>query len=228
MRARSVAAGSSGSCADLWPGAGWGVVDANGAPKPAWYALRRALQPIALAITDEGTNGLALHVANDRATILDATLEVTLWRAGDVQVGRGAIAIAVPSHGALEVPAASLFDGFMDLSFAYRFGPAIAHVIHATLEAGGVRIADAFWLPAGLPATRELEVGLAAHAHVRADHLELVASYKRFAQSVSIDLVGLRRRRRRLSPRVFPVRVGRSCCARQAAGRHGGSRRAVS
>ena len=170
---------------DLWPGAGWGVIDAHGVPKPCWYALRRALAPIALAITDEGTNGLAIHVANDRETIATGRLELVLWRSGEIEVGRGAIDIAVPARGALEIAAGSLFDHFVDLSYAYRFGPVSAHVIHATFA--GV---DAFWFPAGLPSTRELDVGLAANATIHADHVELVASARRFAQSVTIDLPG--------------------------------------
>ena len=52
---------------DLWPGAGWGVVDATGAPKAAWYYLSARLQPVAVHVSDEGGNGLALHVCNDGA-----------------------------------------------------------------------------------------------------------------------------------------------------------------
>src|SRR5262249_49186334 len=134
---------------DLWPGAGWGVVDAAGAPKAAWYALRRALAPLALAITDEGTNGLALHVVNDGDQPIGGKLEVVLWRAGEVEVGRGTRDLAVPAHAAIELAAAELFDGFLDLSFAYRFGPPVAHVVHARLL-GDFVTPEAFWFPAGL------------------------------------------------------------------------------
>jgi len=169
---------------DLWPGAGWGVVDARGIPKPAWYVLRRALAPVSVAFTDEGTNGLALHLTNDGNQPLDGKLELALWR-GDVSVGRAALDVAVPAHGARELAPASLFDGWFDLSYAYRFGPPVADVIHARL-AGDFVPCEAFWFPAGLPATREPDVGLAA----KQTGDWLVVSSRRAAQHVTIDLPG--------------------------------------
>ncbi|MBW3629606.1 MAG: hypothetical protein KY464_09930, partial [Gemmatimonadetes bacterium] len=73
---------------DLWPGAGWGVVDSGGAPKAAWHALRRAFRPVQLAITDEGVNGLALHLINETAKPLEAKLSLHCLRDGEVSVVR--------------------------------------------------------------------------------------------------------------------------------------------
>ncbi len=165
---------------DLWPSAGWGVIDAHGRPKLAWYALRRAVAALALAITDEGTNGLAIHVVNDRAAPVSGELELTMWR-GDVSVGRGAQAITVPAHGALEIAATDLLDGFSDLSWAYRFGPPVADAIHVRF--GG---AEAFWFPAGLDDVQEPTVGLTVVRHD--DALEIAT--QRFARFVTIDLPG--------------------------------------
>jgi beta-mannosidase len=170
---------------DLWPGAGWGVIDANGAPKPCWYPLRRALAPLAIAISDEGTNGLVIHVVNDGNQVVGGKLELVLWRAGDVEVGRGAVDVNVPAHGAREIAATSLFDAFLDLSFAYRFGPPVAQVVHARLV-GDFVSPDAFWFPAGLSATRDIDVGLAA----KQTGDWLIVSAKRFAQYVAIELPG--------------------------------------
>ena len=182
-RKRSVTAGGLvWFLRDLWPGAGWGVVDAHGAPKAAWYALRRALAPIALAISDEGCNGLAIHAVNDRSGHLTAPLEVVLYR-GAIEVGRGTHDVTVPSHGALEVPAAAWFEGFMDLSFAYRFGPPTATVVHARLG----DLAEVFCFPAGAPIAAS-DVGLTA----KLDHEQLVVSAQRFAYGVAIELPGLR------------------------------------
>jgi beta-mannosidase len=172
---------------DLWPGAGWGVVDAHGAPKPAWYALRRVLAPQALAITDEGTNGLAIHAFNDAAVPLAAQLEVTLYRGGDVQVGHTTRDVTIPAHGSIEVGAASLFDGFFDLSFAYRFGPPIADVVYAALMSNAAIVAETFWFPAGVPSGREVNVGLAATVVTEP---AVVVTAKRFAQTVVIDAPG--------------------------------------
>jgi beta-mannosidase len=176
---------------DLWPGAGWGVVDANGDPKPCWYALKRALAPVALAITDEGVNGLALHVCNDPDTPLDARVEIDLYRNGEVPVGHVQTGMHVPAHAAIALPAASLFDEWLDLSHAYRFGPPLADVIHAKLFAGDALLSDAFWFPAALPSTRDADIGLTVTIE-RDEHdaPTLRLATRRFAQSIAIDAPG--------------------------------------
>jgi beta-mannosidase len=163
---------------DLRSGAGWGVVGSDGAPKPAWYYLKRALQPLALHLSDEGVNGVTLHVANDGAPFT-AEINITCWRQGEVKVAE--VRRSVDVGAALELPLAQLFDGFHDLSWAYRFGPPAQDLIVATLN--GIQ---AFYFPAGLPNSRELDVGLSAE--LRED--ELVVRTRRFAQSVAVELEG--------------------------------------
>lgn len=176
---------------DLWPGAGWGVIDANGDPKPCWYTLKRALAPITLAITDEGVNGLALHVVNDPATTLDARVKLHLYRNGEVPVGHGETTVHVPAHGVAAIPAASLFDEWLDLSYTYRFGPPLADVIHAKLIVNGTQLTDAFWFPAGIQNTSEPDIGLAVDTTTLDDgNVDLRITTRRFAQSVSIDAPG--------------------------------------
>jgi beta-mannosidase len=149
-RARSVTRGGLvWFLRDLQLGAGWGVVDANGAPKPAWWIVRRALQPLAVAITDEGTNGLALHVANDRGDAITGALELVAWRDGTTEVARASREVTVPARGAIEVAAGSLFDHFVDLNWAYKFGPPVAHAVRATFAG-----ASAWHFPAGMSVAR--------------------------------------------------------------------------
>ena len=65
---------------DLWPGAGWGLVDSLGRPKAPWYALAPRPRPVAVLVTDEGLSGLQLHVVNDRPDAFNGRLELARVR----------------------------------------------------------------------------------------------------------------------------------------------------
>ncbi|HEY6397471.1 MAG TPA: hypothetical protein VIX82_08470, partial [Solirubrobacteraceae bacterium] len=65
---------------DMLPGAGLGVIDHRGDPKVAYHYLKRALSPVAVWMTDEGVNGVAVHVANDRPEPLRGRLRIALYR----------------------------------------------------------------------------------------------------------------------------------------------------
>ena len=176
---------------DLWAGAGWGVVDADGLPKAAWYYLKRALAPVAMSLSDEGCNGIGVQVVNDSPVRLDGALEIILFR-GAVRVDRGVQAVSVAPHTAVELNAAALFDGFHDLSYAYRFGPPSHDLIAATLrDATGRARARAFHFVTGLPNHREPEVGIVGEARPRTDGgYDLLVRTRSFAQSVCVDVGG--------------------------------------
>ena len=186
---------------DLWCGAGWGVVDALGLPKAAYHYLRRVSQPVAVSISDEGGSGLYLHVTNERPTPLAANLEVKLYRSGEVSVGSARRALTLAGHDVQEIAAGALFEGFLDLSYAYRFGPPQHDLVVATLlDDAGTQLAQAFHFVQGLSAMRELDIGLTASVKAgtpragasRADAppFEVKISTRRFAQSVWIEADG--------------------------------------
>jgi beta-mannosidase len=135
---------------DLWPGAGWGVVDALGEPKAAWYALRRAFRSLQVAMTDEGVNGLAIHVLNDYGVDKQVRLKLACWRdaLSVVDVEREFL---LPARGSMEISSAELLDRFYDISYAYRFGPVGHDVTVVTLSdaATGQQLAEAFHFPCG-------------------------------------------------------------------------------
>jgi beta-mannosidase len=174
---------------DLWNGAGWGVVDASGRPKAAYYALRRTMQPIGLSITDEGANGLHVHIMNDRAQDLSGELRIALFRDGHRCVASGAANVTVPARGGAFRSADALLAKFHDVSYAYRFGPAGHDLVVVTLhDASGRRIADAFHFPVGMPSRESDDVGLSADAERQPDgSVVVVVRSERFAQSVAID-----------------------------------------
>ena len=176
---------------DLWPGAGWGLVDALGTPKAAYYMLRRVLQPIGLFLSDEGGNGVFADVVNDRVQPLNATIEVVLYRQGQVAVARGSREIRVAGHGTAQLGVAELLEGFFDLSYAYRFGPPSHDMIVARLRSDHGVLARATYFPCGRGAGRVADLGLTAVARSLGDgQAELTLESRRYACAVRIDVAG--------------------------------------
>ncbi|HKP67091.1 MAG TPA: glycoside hydrolase family 2 protein, partial [Casimicrobiaceae bacterium] len=172
---------------DLWAGGGWGLLDDQGAPKAAFHGLRRASSPIHLFLTDEGTNGLALHVVNDPATPLAAIVEVTLYRDDGLRMQSSVSEVEVPAHGGRTLAIGDWFDGFIDVSRAYRFGPSEYALVAATLRDPAGRLLDrAFHCPEGLTSTRRRDVNLKVSEVERHTDgaITLAVSAATFAQSV--------------------------------------------
>ena len=119
---------------DLLPGAGWGVVDALGRRKPIWHALQRILRPQQLIITDEGLNGLALHVLNETPQPLHGVLRIVCLQYGTIPLREAERMVCVPPRGALQIGSMELLPSFFDISYAYRFAPCAHDVTVATLS----------------------------------------------------------------------------------------------
>ncbi|HYF09349.1 MAG TPA: glycoside hydrolase family 2 protein, partial [Acetobacteraceae bacterium] len=175
---------------DVLPGAGWGVLDARGRPKPAWHALRRAFRPVQLILLDEGMNGIALHVLNETAERISGTVSVDCWR-GAVSVARGRHPVAVPPRGTLSLLGEDLFGGFFDAMNTWRFGPLQHDVVLACLDADGALpddppLASAALFPAGRNLARA-EIGLTARLVSDHDQHVLVVTASRFAQGLIVE-----------------------------------------
>jgi beta-mannosidase len=179
---------------DLWDGAGWGIIGADGLPKSAYYYLRRLLQPQALWITDQGTSGLQLHLINECARPLHGSLHLGLYRDGARTIATAERPIALPARGEARIAAGSLLDEFYDLSYAYRFGPPHADLVHAALlDAEGRQLAETVHLPLGLRALGMHDLGLQAiAAPLPEGALELTVSARRYAHAVSVEATGYR------------------------------------
>jgi beta-mannosidase len=178
---------------DLWAGAGWGMLDETGTPKAAFHGLRRASAPIRLFLTDEGTNGLALHIVNDPGTPLVGEAEVSTYRDDGLRLQSSAREIAVPAHGGRSYFVGEWLDGFLDLSRAYRFGASDHALVVATLRgSAGDTIDRAFFFPEGLPNARQRDVGLKLDSlgeHPRGG-ISVSVSARTFAQSVHFESHG--------------------------------------
>jgi beta-mannosidase len=175
---------------DLWSGAGWGLLEASGRPKPAYFAVKRAMQPLAALVTDEGANGLRVHVANDGECPFVGELRALLLREGSTIVASATAPVRVAPRGVATIEADAMFGRFVDSAYAYRFGPP-NHDIAAFLltDTTGRLRSDAWHFPLGLPNDRHRDESLSASAKPVDDRtIEVVVRATRFAQSVALDL----------------------------------------
>ncbi|MDB4988333.1 MAG: mndB [Myxococcaceae bacterium] len=177
---------------DYWPGAGWGVIDALGVVKSAYYYLARAMQPLALLSTDEGLNGLVLHAVNDGPGALEAELSVSLWRAGEALIEERTSKLSLAAHSVTAVAVEGLLERFVDSTYAYRFGPPNHDLITARLQTDGGLSSRVFHFPGGYARAQELEIGLSGTAVERDGRPGILIKTRRFAQCVTLEVDGFR------------------------------------
>ncbi len=178
---------------DLLPGAGWGVIDSTGEPKPIWYALRRAFRPVQVLLTDEGTNGLDVHVINESDVARDLTVQVSCLRDGRQIVVGGGRDLTVGARRKQKIACTDLFGAFFDTTYAFRFGPPSHDVTVARLTAPdtGALVAEAFYFPLGrTKAFHDAEITASVVQEGEDWFLDL--SSDRLAQSVQVDFEAYR------------------------------------
>jgi beta-mannosidase len=173
---------------DLAPGAGWGVVAHDGRAKSAWYALRRAFRPLSVSLTDEGTNGLAIHVVNDTAEEQALHLDLACLRDGRLAVASGTQDLLLAPRAARTIAATDLIGAFFDVTAAFRFGPPSHDCTHVRLStADGAVLDEAFHFPLGRHGAAR-GARLAATLERDADGTDvLVLETDRVAQSVFVE-----------------------------------------
>ncbi|MEA2171608.1 MAG: beta-mannosidase [Solirubrobacteraceae bacterium] len=135
---------------DLVPGAGWGLIDSAGAPKPVLRALRHVLAPVAVWMTDEVMGGYAIHVANDASVPLDATVVVRRGGPDDSPVDTAEAHVEVPPHAQWTGDVETVFGRWVDAAYTYRFGPPAHQLVVAELrDPGGAILGTAQRFPVG-------------------------------------------------------------------------------
>jgi len=172
---------------DVAPGAGWGVLDHTHRPKSTFRALARAFTPVAIGITDEGVNGLHLHLVNDTADPLACEVEVFALRDGTVKVCPANMLLPLAPRGGTTVRATELLGSFFDYGYAFRFGPADHQVVVARLLVDGAVVSEAFAFPLGRSAALQPS-GLTAELGADDAGWFVDLACAGFAQSVHLDL----------------------------------------
>ncbi|MBI3132384.1 MAG: glycoside hydrolase family 2 protein [Acidobacteria bacterium] len=180
---------------DLWPGAGWGLLDSLGRPKAAYWYARRAWAPRSIHLSDEGLDGLGVHVVNDSPAPLEAQVELELWQGPRTSVGKGSEALRVAPFSTELRSADALLGTFTDITYAYRFGPPKHHATVARLRDAvtGDVISEDVHFPSGLALAPVENVGWRAEVQVTTStELILKLSGSAFLQSVAVEAPGWR------------------------------------
>jgi beta-mannosidase len=107
---------------DVWPSAGWGLLDCAGVAKASLQRLAQVLQPLALLAVDRGLNGLDLHLINDTPSSFEGILQVRAVDSHGRALLKGTRRLCVDGHQSLVVPAEAVLGRFGDPTYAYRFG----------------------------------------------------------------------------------------------------------
>lgn len=182
---------------DVLAGAGWGLLDHRGRPKVAYHHLRRACAPVAVWSTDEGLGGVLVHVANDRPGPLAASLRIATYQDFEQPVDEIEQSLTVAPHGTEAVNVETLLGRFVDLSWAYRFGPPAQNLIVMSLEqpADGARslLAQSFRFPVGRPnrAQSPAQLGLGAQFEALGeDAARVILSTSRLAYGLRVHVPG--------------------------------------
>jgi beta-mannosidase len=176
---------------DLWPGAGWGIIDSLGFPKAAYYYLRRAWQTRQLTITDEGLDGLHVHVINETADVLSGSVEVALLKDHRV-ITRTNLPLSVTPRSTRRLEADRLLGRFHDVNYAYRFGPPPHDIVVATLLDHERRVVSEayYFIGASEPAMLANADVRAVAVRVDGDRYELTLRSDRFLHGVTLDVAG--------------------------------------
>jgi beta-mannosidase len=178
---------------DLWPGAGWGITDSEGRPKAAYWALKRAWAPQTVRLTDEGLDGLFVHVLNDSAEMLDAMVELEMLQGGRVVTSAPQKPVLVPPRGGITLAGDALVGYFTDSTNAYRFGPPKHDAVTVRLRRvdSGELLAEDFYFPAGMNLAPQRGATIEHRAEWLSDGtVEVTITSDTFLQSAAITCEG--------------------------------------
>ncbi|MGN0123962.1 MAG: glycoside hydrolase family 2 protein, partial [Rhodococcus sp. (in: high G+C Gram-positive bacteria)] len=179
------------SARDLQPGAGWGVLDADGNPKAPWWVLARVFAPVTVLLTDDGLDGLRVDAINDTADVLDVTLQLQAHTPSGAVPVDASVPLHLAPHESRVFSWASVTGGFSDVNFAYRFGPRTFDTATARLvDPTGAVLAESVHLVGGPARPVERGIGLAATARPVPDGWSVEVRTEGVAQYVHLDVTG--------------------------------------
>jgi beta-mannosidase len=141
-----------------------------------------------VALTDEGLNGLGIHLINDTGTPVRAKLSLRCFQNGETIVMRRESDVELPPRSNRTMSSAELIGAFFDITHAYRFGPPALDVTAVTLDDGktGQRLAEGVHFPLGRTALHG-DPGLSVEAIADGSEFSLLIRATRFAAGIQVE-----------------------------------------
>jgi len=119
---------------DLWPGAGWGLIDSSGTPKACYYYLKRSWQPISVNLTDESINGLLIHLTNESDSDFEGNISIQLINHRHTEIANISEPVSLTARSKRQLNSEELLKHFYDINYSYRFGPPAHYAVLVQLK----------------------------------------------------------------------------------------------
>ena len=175
---------------DIVPGAGWGLIDANGTPKPVLYYLKRAWAPRGVSLIDTGLDGLLASVVNESADEFHAKLDVQVLRLSHIAIASCEIDVVLAPRSDHQYSLDGIIGHFLDTNYSYRFGPLGHDVVAVTLKTDdGSSMTDAYF-PGGYTIPPLISPKILHRVTVRDNTVTIELSSDSFLQDVAISAAG--------------------------------------
>ncbi len=84
---------------DCWPGFTWSIIDFDGRPKAAYFAVRRSMAPVTVSIKPGRGGVFEVWMVNDGPQRIQDTLEVTIRRFDGSIIHRRQLRVDAPPNG---------------------------------------------------------------------------------------------------------------------------------
>ena len=84
---------------DCWAVSSWAIIDSSATPKPAYYAIKRALMPLSINLWNDG----AVWALNTTLAPVDCTLELRALNLAGTELNFESREVLIPANGVLEL-----------------------------------------------------------------------------------------------------------------------------
>ena len=191
---------------DIRPGAGWGIIDSDNRPKPAYWYLKRSWAPVRVSLLDRGLDGLRVEVHNEGSDRVEGTLEIVVYDVHGRPSAKTAEDVQIDGMTMIQGSVEQVLGYFADPTYAYRFGPRAISAVVASLRSDGLPepVSSFYWatstepLPStAIQVTSDPESGsvrldtdrLARAVRIEGDEICLASNYVDLAPGAHFELV---------------------------------------